>query len=115
MSAEINTAKPDHKVRVPVLLPLPPRQEQLLKFMGRHYREVQYLPSHREMADHLQLNSTNVHAYVQPLVRRGYVARQKSLGRKRNLQLTLAGVRYLMRIGEPFSVGKNGEVKILET
>ena len=101
-----------HKISIPVMPPMTDRQRALLVFCARYWAEKQYLPSHLEMRDFLGIKSNNATPYVNALVRKGYLIREAGLGKQRNLKLTLAAIMQLEAMGEPFSVGKDGQVRI---
>ena len=85
----------------PDLLELPPlteRQASLLLYIARYFRDHRYMPTQREMCEHLGIRSTNAQAYVRALEQKGYVARR--LGRRRNLKFTPAGTEKLRLLGQ---------------
>lgn len=69
-----------------VLPPLSERQLVLLRYLWNYYADHRYFPTHRECALAMNLRSTQVGGYLEPLIKKGYVQRL-ALG-ARNITLT---------------------------
>ena len=78
--------------------PLSPRQEQLLKFLYVYYQAKRCYPTQRECSTALGLKSSQVTGYLDPLVKKGYVARSGEFVR-RGIQLTPIALEKLELLG----------------
>lgn len=74
--------------------PLTKRQFQILSFHYQFYVTHRFYPTQREIAKGVDLSTNNCGAYLQPLVRKGYLER-RTLTRGRNLALTPLGLELL--------------------
>lgn len=66
--------------------------EAVLKYFGRH----RHYPTQRELAEIIGIRSTNVEAYLKPLVEKGYISREPR--RRRNIRLTSNALEKLLLI-----------------
>lgn len=94
----MSTSALNRKITLKVLPPLTDNQAKCLKFISNYYVQHRYYPTHREVAEAMGLQTNTAEMYVQPLVRKGYLARQR--GRHRNMRLTRAGISRLEMMGE---------------
>jgi DNA-binding MarR family transcriptional regulator len=70
-----------------VLPPLTEKQGQCLKFILEYFIEHRYYPTQREVATAMNLQSSTAESYLEPLRRKGYLAR-KVKQQRRNIRLT---------------------------
>jgi len=85
----------------PLLAAIPPemprltaRQLEILTFLYSYYIKNRFYPTQREIAGGVGLATNNCGAYIQPLIRKGYLER-RSLSRGRNLAFTALGLERL--------------------
>jgi DNA-binding MarR family transcriptional regulator len=88
----VNNAAPeeDSGAKLEALKALPPlteRQGQCLKHILEFFIEHRYYPTQREVAAAMGLQSSTVESYLEPLRRKGYLAR-KVKRQRRNIRLT---------------------------
>ena len=85
---------------------LPPRQEEVLRFIARFFVKHRHMPTQREICQELQVNSTSAAPYVNPLMKKGYLNRIDETARTvgRNFELTELAVEKLKLLGEPLVV-----------
>jgi DNA-binding MarR family transcriptional regulator len=84
-----------------VLEPTPrltPRQLDVLRFIWGFFRDWEIYPTHREIADGIGAQSTNVAPWLEGLVRKGVLVKKAGVG-ARNIRMTTDGVRALQRAG----------------
>jgi DNA-binding MarR family transcriptional regulator len=84
-----------------VLEPAPrltPRQVDVLRFIWGFFRQWETYPTHREIAEGIGAQSTNVAPWLNGLVRKGVLVKRQGIG-ARNIRLTTDGVRALRRAG----------------
>jgi SOS-response transcriptional repressor LexA len=84
-----------------VLEPTPqltPRQTEVLRFIWRFFRESDAYPTHREIAQGIGAQSTNVAPWLNALVRKGVLCKNAKTG-VRKIRLTAQGIRVLQRAG----------------
>jgi DNA-binding MarR family transcriptional regulator len=74
------------------------RQLEVLRFIWGFYGEWESYPTHREIAEGIGAQSTNVTPWLDALVRKGVLARKPG-GAARNIRLTMVAVRELKRAG----------------
>jgi DNA-binding MarR family transcriptional regulator len=74
------------------------RQLQILKFLFSYYTQNRYYPTQREIAKGVKLSTNNCGAYIDPLIRKGYLER-RSLSKGRNLAFTALGLERLKMEG----------------
>lgn len=86
------------KVSLKVLPPLTDNQAKCLRFISSYYVRHRYYPTHREVAEAMGLQTNTAEMYLQPLVRKGYLARQR--GQHRNIRLTRDAISRLELMGE---------------
>jgi DNA-binding MarR family transcriptional regulator len=70
-----------------VLPPLTENQILCLKFILEYFREHRYYPTQREVATAMNLRRSTAEFYLEPLRRKGYLAR-KIKRQRRNIRLT---------------------------
>lgn len=70
-----------------VLPPLTEKQAQCLKFIFEFFIQHRYYPTQREVAAAMNLQSSTAESYLEPLRRKGYLAR-KVKRQRRNIRLT---------------------------
>lgn len=70
-----------------VLPPLTEKQAQCLKFILEFFVQHRYYPTQREVATAMDLQSSTAESYLEPLRRKGYIAR-KVKRQRRNIRLT---------------------------
>lgn len=70
-----------------VLPPLTEKQGECLKIILEFFIEHRYYPTQREVAAAMNLRSSTAESYLEPLRRKGYLAR-KVKRRRRNIRLT---------------------------
>lgn len=81
------------------LLPdLSPRQKSALTYIFQYRRERRNYPLASELALALGLKSVSSTTYIEPLIKKGYLVRDTSIGR-RNLRLTEKGLEKLTQLG----------------
>jgi uncharacterized protein (DUF433 family) len=72
---------------------LSPRQLETLLFVARAIRQTRRSPTVREICHAIGLNTTNCSLHVEPLVRKGYLAKIRNRN-ARNLRLTRIGQKW---------------------
>ena len=82
----INCLKMDN-VKISELQPLTDRQFEVLRFLHDYFSENRFMPTRREIASFLELNSLNVSPYLSALEKKGYLVK-KGERLRRNLELT---------------------------
>ena len=70
------------------------RQLSLLTYLYKYLNENRYMPTRREIAQHLDLNSDNSTPYVNALIKKGYLQKTGERAR-RNIVLTEAAYEKL--------------------
>jgi DNA-binding MarR family transcriptional regulator len=70
-----------------VLPPLSEKQGQCLKFILEFFNEHRYYPTQREVVAAMGIKSSTAESYLEPLRRKGYLAR-KVKRQRRNIRLT---------------------------
>jgi DNA-binding MarR family transcriptional regulator len=74
------------------------KQEDCLSYIFKFFITHRDYPTHREIAEAMKIQSTNVTPYLQPLIRKGYIRRRKS-DAKRNIRLTGQALQKLRLMG----------------
>jgi len=72
---------------ITVLPPLTEKQAQCLKFILDFFIQHRYYPTQREVTAAMKLRSSTAESYLEPLRRKGYLAR-KVRRKRRNIRLT---------------------------
>ncbi len=85
--AEPRTGSEVRLEAIRVLPPLTEKQAQCLKFILEYYLQHHYYPTQREVTAAMHLKSTTAESYLEPLRRKGYLAR-KVKRKRRNIRLT---------------------------
>lgn len=80
-----------------VLPPLTQNQARCLQYILDYFLENRYYPTHREVAREMGVRSNTAEMYLQPLVAKGYLVRER--GRQRNIRLTQEALERLERLG----------------
>jgi DNA-binding MarR family transcriptional regulator len=83
------------------------RQVDVLRFIWGFFRQWEIYPTHREIADGIGAQSTNVAPWLNALVRKGVLVKKQ--GTARNIRLTTAGVRALERAG---AIGSDEQLEL---
>ncbi len=63
------------------------KQNNCLRFIFDFYESNRFYPSHREIADALEVNTTNMRPYLTPLEKKGYITIDDA-DSSRNIRLT---------------------------
>jgi DNA-binding MarR family transcriptional regulator len=85
--AELKTVSLTGLGAITVLPPLTEKQAQCLMFILEYFKEHRYYPTQREVTAAMKLHSTTAESYLEPLRRKGYLAR-KTKRQRRNIRLT---------------------------
>ncbi len=87
IKADVDEASLTGLESLKVLPPLSEGQGRCLKFILEFFIEHRYYPTQREVADKMNLKSSTAESYLEPLRRKGYLAR-KVRRQRRNIRLT---------------------------
>jgi predicted transcriptional regulator len=80
------------------LPPLTEKQAECLKFVLNYFIEHKFYPTQREVAAAMNINSKTADSYFVPLIRKGYLKKERP-GSRRNIELTSIGVKKLEMMG----------------
>lgn len=80
-----------------VLPPVTEKQGKCLQFIWEYYRRNMYYPTHREVAEAMDVQSNTAEMYLQPLVQKGYLHREPR--KQRNIRLTSDALEKLAMMG----------------
>jgi DNA-binding MarR family transcriptional regulator len=86
------------KLPLKVLPPLTANQAKCLVYVTNFFLQHRYYPTHREIAEAMELRTNTAEMFIGPLVQKGYLIRQR--GRHRNIRLTKSAISRLELMGE---------------
>jgi DNA-binding MarR family transcriptional regulator len=79
-----------------VLPPLTDRQAKCLEYILNYFLENRYYPTQREVAQAMDIQSSTAEMYLQPLVEKGYLMRERNKNSKRGKQRNIRGLSRIL-------------------
>lgn len=74
------------------------RQMEVLRFIWRFFRQAEFYPTHREIANGIGASSTNMSPWLNALVKKGVLSKKEDMA-VRNIRITARGLDALRRSG----------------
>ncbi|MFT5692001.1 MAG: DNA-binding MarR family transcriptional regulator [Oceanicoccus sp.] len=88
------------------------KQERCLVFLSNYFFKHRHMPAHREICIELGLSGSSAKTYVEPLTKKGYLARlDLPRGRGRNYELTEIAIEKLQLMG----VATDAQLSLLDS